>query len=162
MLVVQHICWKWSKLSRDAAGGALRSTLPRAHPFSGAQGVFVVDDHDGVDTRGYRSLLTTTCEAHVPGHFGVLRIVARAKGRFVLGITGNVPAGRPRLHPIEEAFELEAGGYARFMLNARITASSGQWYEEHTYNVTCGEQLPVDVFTARAPDRVFDLRAHLF
>jgi hypothetical protein len=162
MLLIQHIRWQWTKLSRDALGGEIRATLPRAHPLSGVTGAFVLEQLDCPAAEGYRPRLTTRVEAHVPGHAGLLRITALPHGRYALGVSGDIPAGFPKRHPIERAVELAPGGCWRLVINARISSSAGQSYEEHTLNVTCGDEVAPDFFATRAPDKVLELRAHLF
>lgn len=162
MLLIQHIRWRWTKLSRDALGGEIRATLPRAHPLSGAVGAFVLETLDCPAADGYRPRLATQVEPQVPGRCGLLRITALPQGRYALGVSGDIPAGLPKRHPIERAAELAPGGYWRLVVNARISSSAGQHYEEHTLNVTCGDRVAPDFFTTRAPDKVIELRAHLF
>jgi hypothetical protein len=58
---------------------------------------------------------------------------------------------------------LEAGGFLRFIVNARMIGSNGrQWYSETTYNVAAGSDVAPDRFNQGPPSRVVDLRGHLF
>lgn len=163
MLVVQSVQILWTKATRGAPRSNERVALPRAFPVDALSGEYVVQRYRIAEWEGFvPKLMSTEIKESVPGSEEVLRIFCEREGAFRLGLAGTPYGGQPRRHPRLNALHLVPGEYARFVVNARHTTYSGQYYSETVFNVACGEHVPPNRFLLGSPEHELDLKANLF
>ncbi len=71
--------------------------------------------------------------------------------------------GYPVRHEINSAFELCLGMYGRLIINGRrLKRGCATQYAQDIYNIAVVDQPTPELFIFREPDRIIDLRVHLF
>jgi hypothetical protein len=83
-----------------------------------------------------------------------------AEGLHV-GFRWDPEVGQPPRHERKKAFVLQPGDYGRVVVNGRHASDEGHWYSQETFNVAVGEDLVEQIFTARQPGSILDLRENL-
>jgi hypothetical protein len=163
MIWVQQIDILYTKKSRGAPAATHRNSLPRAFAMhSAGEAAFSFEHYKLLEWKDFVASLDEAARASaVPRHQGDL-VVNPAGDAVTLGLRWNQAIGQPPRRDQVEALTLSKGRTARLMINGRYTSHSGQVYTEATYNVAFGESIAVDVFLARDPDSLLDMRADLF
>ncbi len=163
ILAVQSIKILWTKATRGAPRANERVALPRAFPIQVVPGAYLLQRYAIVEWEQFQpELLSLEAKQAVPRAEDVLSIYGEADGSFRLGILGTPYGGRPIRHHSLKAIGLSQGEFVSLVVNARHSTHHGQYYSETIFNVTCGEEIAVDRFLASQPDRILDLKAHLF
>ena len=86
-----------------------------------------------------------------PGPSGTVRLQLRF----------NPYVGKPN-RPSSPSLYIQSGETAQLRTNGRFAGYDGQHYTEICFNAAFGGDLDVDIFCARTPSKVVDVRADLF
>lgn len=167
MLAIQVVELIWTKFRRGAAFGNWRAEVPRGYVVDAMGGTpaCVVQRYRLASWDGFAPELEEhEVLQHVPGTVKDLRVRVEGDDAYRLGLRGNTerrpPPGWPQ---VPTAVRLAPGQFVRFIVNSRHTSGAGRtYYLETTYNVAGGPAVPPDRFQHGEPDRVIDLRGHLF
>jgi hypothetical protein len=166
MLVLQIITIIWSKATRGAPRAKERTVLPRSFAIDALELIeedCVVHCVEMAESASF--VPTQRIEARVLPQistYGALRIRRIDDENYELALSQGSLGGQPQHRPGPRTLRLQAGQYARLMINARHTSYSGQYYSETIYNFCFGKRIPRERFLQPKPDLELDLKVDLF
>lgn len=173
MLIIQHIITTWQKSSRGMPNAAERSgipsafTLPNIHTVPNTLLVQKVNASDASDN--YQKLLNiphkSTNTKNLWEYHGLRfeQDIAQPNSITVFFRYNYHHHGQPKRHS-SQVFLLENNDTAVLKINGRYTYYSGQFYQQHTFNLLYSNEpeLQQDTFFTTEPKRTQDFLAHLF
>jgi len=164
LIIVQHLTTVWTKASRGAPAANRRKAVPWAIPIDireEAPWVFQSADFAESSDFTYRSDRQFTRHTHRERDRGLL-LELLPDGLHV-GFRWEPEVGLPPRHERQNAFILAPERYGRVIVNGRHSLDEGHWYTQSVYNVVVIASRPMpNIFTARDPDELLDLRETLF
>ena len=162
MMVVQQVRVVWTKASRGAPGATLRNALPRALPLPLAWARYLshlcvfTETATGFEQSDEHHRL----EDDYRDHEGELLLDLQGEA-LTVGYGWTEETGLPPRREKRAAMVLQPGELGRLVVNGRHALESGHTYTQDTFNVALAEMARKDLFTSRAPDKVFSLEAEL-
>lgn len=163
MLWIQCVTIIWTKATRGGRGAETRNRLPRAFPMLTANAdaatsweLYQLDESDAFTPR----LVEARSESRLV-RVGDLSVRPGSSGTVLLQLRYNPYVGKPE-RPSSPSLRIRPGETAQLRTNGRFAGHYGQHYTEVCFNAAFGGDLDADVFCARTPGKVVDVRADLF